>query len=53
LARHRVYLRDCADMRGLFGDRYLRVAARTESENRRVLAAPADVLADRELPVAA
>lgn len=45
LARHGVYVRDCADKRGLEGDRYLRVAARTESENRHVVAALTDVLA--------
>jgi histidinol-phosphate/aromatic aminotransferase/cobyric acid decarboxylase-like protein len=46
LARHGVYVRDCADKRGLHGDRYLRVAARREHENRRILAAFADVLSD-------
>lgn len=45
LARHGVYVRDCADKRGLHGDRCLRVAARTRAENRRILAALADVLA--------
>jgi histidinol-phosphate/aromatic aminotransferase/cobyric acid decarboxylase-like protein len=45
LADHGVYVRDCADKRGLDGHRYLRVAARSEAENRRVLAALTDVLA--------
>ena len=45
LARHGVYVRDCGDKWGLDGDRYLRVAARSEPENRRVLAALAAVLA--------
>jgi histidinol-phosphate/aromatic aminotransferase/cobyric acid decarboxylase-like protein len=38
LARHGVYVRNCADKRGLEGDRFLRVAARGEVENRRVTA---------------
>jgi threonine-phosphate decarboxylase len=45
LARHGVYVRDCADKWGLEGGRYLRVAARSEIENRRILAAMAAVLA--------
>ncbi len=45
LAHHGVYVRDCADKWGLEGGRYLRVAARSEIENRRILAAMADVLA--------
>jgi histidinol-phosphate/aromatic aminotransferase/cobyric acid decarboxylase-like protein len=45
LARHGVYVRDCAYKWGLEGGRYLRVAARSEIENRRILAAMADVLA--------
>jgi hypothetical protein len=32
-------VRDCADKRGLEGDRFLCVAARGEAENRRVTAA--------------
>jgi histidinol-phosphate/aromatic aminotransferase/cobyric acid decarboxylase-like protein len=44
LARHGVYVRDCADKWGLGGGRYLRVAARSESDNRRILAALTDVL---------
>jgi histidinol-phosphate/aromatic aminotransferase/cobyric acid decarboxylase-like protein len=44
LARHGVYVRDCADKWGLHGDRYLRVAARRESENRRILDAFAEAL---------
>jgi histidinol-phosphate/aromatic aminotransferase/cobyric acid decarboxylase-like protein len=46
LARHGVYVRDCADKWGLHGDRYLRVAARRESENRQILAALTDVLSE-------
>jgi histidinol-phosphate/aromatic aminotransferase/cobyric acid decarboxylase-like protein len=46
LARHGVYVRDCGDKWGLDGDRFLRVAGRRESENRRILAALADVLAE-------
>lgn len=52
LARHGVYVRDCADKLGLDGERFLRVAARTESENRRILAALADVLSDSPPPAA-
>ncbi len=44
LARHGVYVRDCADKRGLHGDRYLRVAARSQPENRAIVAALTDVL---------
>jgi histidinol-phosphate/aromatic aminotransferase/cobyric acid decarboxylase-like protein len=50
LARHGVYVRDCADKRGLEGDRYLRIAARSRPENDRILAALADVLANRPQP---
>jgi histidinol-phosphate/aromatic aminotransferase/cobyric acid decarboxylase-like protein len=50
LAHHGVYVRDCADKWGLDGDRYLRVAARTETENRRILAALSDVLAPSAEP---
>jgi histidinol-phosphate/aromatic aminotransferase/cobyric acid decarboxylase-like protein len=46
LARHGVYVRDCADKWGLHGDRYVRVAARRETENRRILAAFTDVLSE-------
>ena len=45
LARHGVYVRDCGDKWGLDGDRFLRVAARSASENRRIVAALSDVLA--------
>jgi histidinol-phosphate/aromatic aminotransferase/cobyric acid decarboxylase-like protein len=45
LARHGIYVRDCGDKWGLDGDRFLRVAGRRESENRRILAALAEVLA--------
>jgi histidinol-phosphate/aromatic aminotransferase/cobyric acid decarboxylase-like protein len=38
LARHGIYVRDCADKRGLDnGDRFIRVAARTAAENRRIV----------------
>jgi histidinol-phosphate/aromatic aminotransferase/cobyric acid decarboxylase-like protein len=56
LAGHGVYVRDCADKRGLHGDRYLRVAARREPENRQIMAAFAEVLsqpARRQLAAAA
>jgi len=56
LAHHGIYVRDCADKLGLQGDRYLRVAARRDAENRRILAAFADVLSEpvrRPLTVAA
>jgi histidinol-phosphate/aromatic aminotransferase/cobyric acid decarboxylase-like protein len=45
LARHGVYVRDCSDKWGLDGDRFLRVAARSASENRRIVAALSEVLA--------
>jgi histidinol-phosphate/aromatic aminotransferase/cobyric acid decarboxylase-like protein len=45
LARHGVYVRDCGDKWGLDGDRFLRVAARSASENRRILTALAEVMA--------
>jgi histidinol-phosphate/aromatic aminotransferase/cobyric acid decarboxylase-like protein len=44
LAEHGVYVRDCADKRGLRGDRYIRVAARGAEDNRRVVAGLRDVL---------
>jgi histidinol-phosphate/aromatic aminotransferase/cobyric acid decarboxylase-like protein len=47
LSRHGVYVRDCADKWGLDGDRFLRVAARTEDDNRRTLAALTDALTRR------
>jgi histidinol-phosphate/aromatic aminotransferase/cobyric acid decarboxylase-like protein len=56
LARHGIYVRDCADKLGLQGDRYLRVAARSDAENQRILAAFADVLSEpvrRPMAVAA
>jgi histidinol-phosphate/aromatic aminotransferase/cobyric acid decarboxylase-like protein len=37
LTRHGVYVRDCTDKRGLEGRRFIRVAARTQQENRQVL----------------
>jgi histidinol-phosphate/aromatic aminotransferase/cobyric acid decarboxylase-like protein len=45
LTRHGVYVRDCSDKWGLDGDRFLRVAARSASENRRIVAALSDVMA--------
>jgi histidinol-phosphate/aromatic aminotransferase/cobyric acid decarboxylase-like protein len=45
LTRHGVYVRDCSDKWGLDGDRFLRVAARSASENRRIVAALSEVLA--------
>jgi threonine-phosphate decarboxylase len=45
LARHGVYTRDCADKRGLSSDHYLRIAARSQPENDRILTALHDVLA--------
>ena len=50
--RHGVYVRDRADKWGLDGDHYLRVAARTETENRRVLTALREVLAEAPPTVA-
>jgi histidinol-phosphate/aromatic aminotransferase/cobyric acid decarboxylase-like protein len=47
LVGHGVYVRDCADKWGLDGDRYLRVAARSETQNARILAAFTDVLSER------
>jgi histidinol-phosphate/aromatic aminotransferase/cobyric acid decarboxylase-like protein len=44
LARHGVYVRDCADKWGLDGGRHLRVSARRATENQRVLAALGEVL---------
>jgi histidinol-phosphate/aromatic aminotransferase/cobyric acid decarboxylase-like protein len=46
LARHGIYVRDCTDKWGLNGDRYLRVAARREAENQRILAAFAEELGE-------
>ena len=45
LARHGIYVRDCGDKRGLEGDRFLRVAARSASENRHIVAALSEVMA--------
>jgi histidinol-phosphate/aromatic aminotransferase/cobyric acid decarboxylase-like protein len=48
LARHGVYVRDCADKRGLDrGQRFIRVAARSRSENRRIIEGLRDVLGER------
>jgi histidinol-phosphate/aromatic aminotransferase/cobyric acid decarboxylase-like protein len=46
LARHGVYVRDCGDKWGLDGERFIRVASRSSSENDRILAALADVLSE-------
>lgn len=43
LQRHRILIRDCLSFADL-GDRYFRVAVRTEADNQRLLAALADVL---------
>ena len=53
LVRHGVYVRDCADKWGLEGNRFLRVAARTEEDNRRIVAALTDVLTRRAMNPAA
>ena len=53
LDRHGVYVRDCADKWGLDGGRHLRVAARSQAENARILAALADVLSRRTGAIAA
>ena len=53
LVRHGVYVRDCADKWGLDGDRFLRVAARSATENQHVLAALTDVLADQRVDASA
>jgi histidinol-phosphate/aromatic aminotransferase/cobyric acid decarboxylase-like protein len=44
LAHHGIYVRDCGDKRGLDGERFIRVASRSSSENDRILAALAGVL---------
>ena len=43
LRHHRIYIRDCISFAEL-GDRYFRVAVKTEIDNQRLLAALADVL---------
>jgi histidinol-phosphate/aromatic aminotransferase/cobyric acid decarboxylase-like protein len=54
LARHGVYVRDCGDKWGLEGDRFLRVAARSAPENRRIVAALSHVMgAPARQPLAA
>ena len=45
LKRHRIYIRDCMSFEGL-GDRYFRVAVKTQEENMRLVRAIADVLPD-------
>jgi histidinol-phosphate/aromatic aminotransferase/cobyric acid decarboxylase-like protein len=50
LSRHGVYVRDCADKRGLEGgQRFIRVAARSQHENRRIVNALRNVLSQRAL----
>jgi histidinol-phosphate/aromatic aminotransferase/cobyric acid decarboxylase-like protein len=50
LTRHGVYVRDCADKRGLHGGhRFIRVAARSQHDNRRIINALHDVLSQRAL----
>ena len=46
LVQHGVYVRDCGDKWGLDGGRFLRVAGRRASENRRIHAALADALSE-------
>jgi histidinol-phosphate/aromatic aminotransferase/cobyric acid decarboxylase-like protein len=46
LAHHGVYVRDCGDKWGLDGERFIRVASRSSSENDRILGALADVLSE-------
>ncbi|MGF1512072.1 MAG: threonine-phosphate decarboxylase CobD [Elainellaceae cyanobacterium] len=48
LQRHRILIRDCASFPEL-GDRYFRVAVRTETENQRLFEALSDVLASEAL----
>ena len=43
LMHHRIYIRDCMSFEGL-GDRYFRVAVKTQEENLRLVSAIADVL---------
>ena len=43
LKRHRIYIRDCMSFQDL-GDRYFRVAVKTEAENQQLLEALTDVL---------
>lgn len=45
LERYQIYIRDCASFEGL-GDRYFRVAVKTQDENARLVAAIADVWSD-------
>lgn len=45
LQRHQIYIRDCLSFAEL-GDHYFRVAVRTAAENRRLVQALAEVLAD-------
>ncbi len=47
LKQHKIYIRDCMSFAEL-GDRYFRVALKTEAENERLLAALADVLPQLE-----
>jgi histidinol-phosphate/aromatic aminotransferase/cobyric acid decarboxylase-like protein len=52
LVRHRVYVRDCADKWGLDGRHYLRIAARAQHDNTRILTALTDVLAQPSVQAA-
>jgi histidinol-phosphate/aromatic aminotransferase/cobyric acid decarboxylase-like protein len=48
LARHGIYVRDCADKRGLdHGERFIRIAARTATENLRIVDGLRAVLSNR------
>jgi histidinol-phosphate/aromatic aminotransferase/cobyric acid decarboxylase-like protein len=50
LARHGVYVRDCADKRGLEGgQRFIRVASRSQPENRSIVNALRSVLSQPAL----
>ena len=50
LARHGVYVRDCADKRGLDGGhRFIRVAARSQPENDRIISALRNVLSQQAM----
>ena len=50
LARHGIYVRDCADKRGLHdGERFIRVAARTDTENRRIVEGLRSVLSQHPI----
>ncbi len=46
LKRHQILIRDCMSFPEL-GDRYFRVAVRTEAENQRLLTGLAEILGER------